>query len=232
MGIQVVLVSPKYQINLGYVARVSKNFGISKIVLVNPRCKPTGIQAIKYSKHAVDLLKNARISRSLSEATSGTFVIGTTGIWHKSEKAFYNIFPMDEFLKRFQKRLKSRPVSLVIGRDDTGLTKEEMRMCDASVFIRTDPAYTVLNISHALAIALYELTKGRFDYGKIDTRIASSSDRDELVRLFSIDVRSNNKIRDKSSVIMAFRHIINRAVPTSKELSAVAIGLNKNKKEK
>ncbi len=233
MSIRVVLVGPKYQINLGYAARVSKNFGVAGLVLVNPRCNAAGSQAIKYSKHARDLLEHAAVVRSLREATSGTFAIGTTGIWHKTEKSFHNVFPLEEFSSKFAGAVKTQDVSLVIGRDDTGLTKDELRMCDATVFIRSNPEYPVLNISHALAIALYELTKGRARYERMESMRASGAERDGLVRLFSTAVRSNASIRDKAAVVMAFRHVINRSMPTAKELSAIAIGLSsRNKKEK
>jgi TrmH family RNA methyltransferase len=232
MRIKVVLVEPKYQVNVGYAARIAKNFGVNRLVLVNPRCKHLGQQAIKYSKHGVDMLKRAAVADSIKNATKGSFVIGTTGIWHKTNQAFYNVFPLDEFQRAFGSALNSGAVSLVIGRDDTGLKKEELRLCDATVFIKASHEYPVLNLSHALAILLYELTKSSIKYEVIDSMKSSSAQREGIVKLFSAGIRSNPNIRDKASVEMAFRHVINRAVPTRKELNAIAIALAKQKKEK
>ena len=55
MKFKIIIVQPRYQINLGYIARVSKNFGIKQLFFVKPRTK-IGHRAIMFSKHARDLL--------------------------------------------------------------------------------------------------------------------------------------------------------------------------------
>ena len=83
MRFKIIIVEPRYQINLGYMARVSKNFGVERLFLVNPRTKIGG-RAIMFSKHAKDLLLNAKVYKSLEQAIIGCdIVIGTTGIWRK-----------------------------------------------------------------------------------------------------------------------------------------------------
>ena len=52
MRFKIIIVEPKYQINIGYIARVSMNFGIGKLYFVKPRAKLTGSKAIMFSKHA------------------------------------------------------------------------------------------------------------------------------------------------------------------------------------
>lgn len=230
LKLKVIVISPRYQINLGYIARVSKNFGISNLVLVNPRCKHIGKQAIKYSKHARELLERAVICKSLAEATRGTFTIGTTGIWHKTNESFYNVFPIERFSQNFGSLTQSQDVSLVLGRDDTGMTKDELKQCDATIFIKTNQSYPILNISHALAIMLYEFTKHEMQYEVAGRMASSSADRDAIVRLFSTSISANKQIRNKAGVAMALKHILNRAAPTKKELSALAIAFTQKKR--
>lgn len=221
---------PKYQINLGYIARVSKNFGVERIFLINPRCNHKGKEAIKYSKHAKDLLLNAKICKSIKELGAG-LLIGTTGIWHKTDSSFYNLYGLEK-IKEMSKRAGSagRKTIILLGRDDTGLSKDELRACDATIYLETDNVYPILNISHALAIMLYGLNYGK---GMPNKKIYANEDYQmRIFELFDRIVKKNPRIRDKSSVNMAFRHVIRRAVPTWKEINALSIALAANHKIK
>lgn len=227
MEVRVVLVEPVYQINLGYIARVAKNFGIRKIYLVNPRCKYNGKEAIKYAKHAKDILLNAKICGSIRDATSGTFLVGTTALWRKTGRSFFNVYTLDNALKLLGRK-KEENVSIIIGRDNTGLSKEELSMCNATVFIPTNENYPVINISHALAIILYSFTKGQMSskYQFESGLYANSNEIKAMIKLFSKTIEKRNDIRDKKTVLMAFEHILKRSFATKRELSALAIALS------
>ena len=223
--IRVVAVEPKYQQNLGYIARVMKNFGIRDLVLVNPKCKYKGSQAIKYSKHAKEILEGAKVAKSLSKASRG-LVIGTTGVWRKADSSFYNIFSLAE-LREKPSLKRSNDITIVLGRDGTGLEKEEIRDCDCLVFIGADEQYPILNISHALAIILYEFTMPtlakRYDF---DETRAGPEYQKRLITLFDMSVRKNSSIRDKKAVSGAFRRVLKRSIPTKKEINALAVALS------
>ncbi len=223
--LRVVVVGPMYQQNLGYIARVSKNFGVERLFIVSPRCDYKGKEAIKYSKHAKELLQNAKVLRSIKEATKGTFVVGTTALWRKTGKAFYNVHTPASLAKLIRKNGISR-VSLLLGRDDTGLTKEELTGCDASVFIPTNEDYQALNISHALAILLYVFSGNRWKGGP---DAADSRDMEKIVRLIKAFLLKRRDIRDKRAVSMALKHVISRASPTKKELNAISVALSPRK---
>jgi TrmH family RNA methyltransferase len=227
MKISVCVVQPLYQINIGYIARVMKNFGVKSLYLLKPRCNYLGSKAIMYSKHARSVIENAKIVESIDEArraSRSNIVVGTTGIWQKSSQAFYNVQnPRD-----FAKHNKSKNVLIVLGRDDTGLTHNEIMSCDANVFIETDSTYPVLNISHALAILLYEFTRAKISRQyNFESFKSSARTKDVIIKLFSKVVEENTQIRDKKAVKMAFKHVINRSMPTEKELRALMIALHK-----
>ncbi len=227
MELRVVLVEPIYQINLGYTARVAKNFGVDKLYLVNPMCKYNGKEAIKYAKHARDLLSNAKICRSMKDATHGTLLLGTTALWRKTGKSFFNVYTLDRALHLLEKRGATK-VSIIIGRDNTGLSKEELSMCDATVFIPTNEDYPVLNISHALAILLYSFTQSSLSrkYPFESSLYADNREINSICNLFSKTIGKRNDIRDKNAVLMSFNHILKRSFPTKKELSALSIALS------
>lgn len=233
MNLEIIIMEPLYQINLGYIARVMKNFGFTKLNLVKPRCNYRGKQAIKYSKHAHELLEKAKIYKNLESAIEkNSLVLGTTGIWHKSDKSFFNIYTVSK-IRELIKKNKTKNVTLLIGRDDTGLSKDEIKMCDATLFIPTSKDYSVLNISHALAILLYELNKDELakEY-MIENFYADKTGYASITKLFERSIKNRDEIRNKKAVAMTFAHIIKRSNPTKRELSALAIALSPKFKKK
>ena len=223
-GIRIVAVEPLYQINLGYIARIAKNFGVSDIALVNPRCKVLGKNALKYSKHGADLLHAAKVFKSIDRAIGNRFAIGTTAVWHKTGKSFYNIYALDKAARMLRKN-NIRDFCIVIGRESTGLSKEELKRCNMSVIIQTPGDYSTLNISHALSIILYELTRW-LGNKRIVSVYAGRKEMRALEKLFGDLVRTHSNIRDRKGVEMAFKNILMRANPTSKEAKAIAIALS------
>ncbi|ASI13430.1 SpoU family RNA 2'-O ribose methyltransferase [Candidatus Mancarchaeum acidiphilum] len=228
--VTLILVGSEYQINLGYIARAAKNFGISEIRLVNPKCNHLGKQAIRFSKHARELLESAKIYQSLNDAIEGSdFVIGTTAIWHKAEEAKSNIYSLDSFKKNFKSLGNA---SIIIGRDGTGLTKEELGLCDASIYIPGNKEYQTLNISHAVSIILYELTKGKFDDNLLSTKYANTKDITSVSYLFKEFLKNNHHIRNKPKVASVFMHIIKRSYPTKEEVNTLKSAFTKRKSKK
>ncbi|MGI0100849.1 MAG: TrmH family RNA methyltransferase [Candidatus Micrarchaeaceae archaeon] len=223
VSVDVAVMEPKYQVNIGYIARVSKNFGVRNLIFINPRCDYKGKEAVKYSKHAVDLLRNARVCSGIGSIRSG-FIIGTTGIWHKTGNAFYNVYDMKGISKLLAHSGKAyKSITVLLGRDDTGLSKDELRRCDATICIGADKGYPILNISHALAIILHGLISS---YTKGGAGIyADARYQSRIFDLFDMLVKGNSRIRDKASVTMAFRHVIRRSAPTRKEINALSIAL-------
>jgi len=150
--LRLVIVSPKYQMNIGYIARIAKNFGIEKLHIVKPRANIVGKKAIMFSKHAHDLLENAAIYNDLASAINGCdVVIGTTGLIKKLILGLGKCIMLYELAKRFRKS----NVCIVIVEYDIGLKSDELELCDAIAYIPANKKYPVLNISAAVAILLY-----------------------------------------------------------------------------
>ena len=224
--LRIVVVEPIYQVNLGYIARACKNFGVKRLNLVNPKCKYKGKEAVKYSKHARDLLESAAVFKSIAQATKGTFVVGTTALWRKTGKAFYNVYTPGKLLGLVKRNRISR-VSVLIGRDNIGLTKDELAGCDATIYIPTSGEYSALNISHALVIILYSFSSYLIKSDKdMESNAADHRDIEGLSRLFKMVVSKRKDIRDKKAVTMAFNHVIKRSAPTGKELAALSAALS------
>lgn len=230
--LEVAVMEPKYQQNLGYIARVCRNFGVDRLALINPRCNHKGKEAIKYSKHAADTLRKAKVLKRIKDLDSD-FLIGTTGIWHKTNASYYNVYSLERLSRLAKKAISAgKEVTLLLGRDDTGLSRDELRLCDATVFISAGKDYPILNISHALAIMLNGLATPENEGYRPKELYASSREREGLARLFESSLKGRKRIRDRKSVSMAFRHIIRRSLPTKKEINALSIAFAKLPKQK
>ena len=226
MMFKIIIVQPRYQINLGYIARVSKNFGIKRLFLVKPRTR-IGQRAIMFSKHARDLLENAKIYPNLNSAISDCdVVVGTTGIWRKAKVSFKRVYLVGEMLKRISGLGQNKRVAILIGRDDIGLTKEEIERCDMVAYIGTNPEYPVLNISHALGILLYLLNSKSFKpvYDDASSRKTDKKELDYLFRLFD-KITEKKRIRNKKAVRGVFRRLVYTSQPNAQEVHALITAL-------
>ncbi|MCX9011615.1 MAG: RNA methyltransferase [Candidatus Methanoperedens sp.] len=154
---RVVLVEPIYSGNVGSVARAMKNFGFSELVLLNPCVldNPARVMAV----HAYDIIENARIEFSLEDALAGSnTIIGTTGLAGKTDNEHMRIPALSPRKLREKLTGKSGVVSLLFGREDDGLKNEELELCDIIVNIPASRDYPSMNLSHAVAVILYELS--------------------------------------------------------------------------
>ncbi len=155
--IRIVLVEPMYQGNVGSVARAMKNFGYTDLVLVNP-CKLEG-PARAMASHARDVLEGARVTPTLDEAVEGAnLLVGTTGI--ASMKTGEHIRLPLYTVRELRERLKgySGTVAILFGREDNGFSNDELKSFDILITVPTSETYPVMNISHAVAVVLYELS--------------------------------------------------------------------------
>ncbi|HOA73373.1 MAG TPA: RNA methyltransferase [Phycisphaerae bacterium] len=154
-NVRVVLVRPQIAGNIGAVARCMENFGAGPLVLVEPKVSPTHREAMQRSTHGEHRLHSARVVGTMAEALEGTvYAIAASrrpGPVHQAD----DLSPreMGQVLAR---HIVSGEVALLFGSEDNGLSREDLLACDAVVVIPAHPAYPTLNLSHAVAICLYE----------------------------------------------------------------------------
>lgn len=211
---RVVLVEPLNDGNIGAIARSMKNFGLDELVLVRP-CA-VGEEATKRAMHGIDILKKAETVFTEREALMGVnFVAATSGVNTSNEKNFSRIsLSPREFAAKIGDA--EGTVALMFGREDFGLDKEVIRKCDFLVTIPANPAYSILNISHAAAILFYEL----FSSGivKWEPRLAGELEKEKLYEYFAMLLDAvDYPPHKKAKTQVMFRRLIGRAVPTTWE---------------
>jgi TrmH family RNA methyltransferase len=151
----VVLVEPLYGGNLGSVARVMANFGLSRLTLVNPRAEALEDPALApMARDAVELVRGATIVSGLEEALADVeLALGFTTRLGKRRRDGVELRPAVERLAR---EVPEARVAAVFGREDTGLTTAELARCHWLVRIPTHPALTSLNLAQAVGLFAYE----------------------------------------------------------------------------
>jgi len=152
--IRIVLVETSHSGNIGAVARAMKNMGLRNLCLVNPVSFPDEASYAR-SAGASDVLDNAMVVSSLSEAISDCVcVMGTSARGRKVPWPV--IAPPDAAVKAAEHR-SAGPVALVFGRENHGLSNEELQRCHFHIHIPTNPDYSSLNLAMAVQVVCYEL---------------------------------------------------------------------------
>jgi tRNA/rRNA methyltransferase len=163
-NIRIVLVEPSGALNVGSIARVMKNMGLSQLWLVNPKFD---LQSDRYAKaaqdmavHAQDILSNAQIVDSLPEALGGCQrAIATTGRTEikveTPEAGIRWLLGINSTNSSANSLAQSG--AIVFGREDRGLDNAELAYCQKVVQIPVSPIYPSINLAQAVAICCYQV---------------------------------------------------------------------------
>lgn len=155
-GIKIVLVEPAGPLNVGSIARVMKNFGFDNLVLVNPQCDPLEEAAMKMAVHAQDILKSAVVVTTLPEALQGCVrAIATTARVRDWDTPLENPRTALPWLLE----LPDSPAALIFGREDRGLSNQELNYAQRFIRIPSSDNYPSLNLASAVGICCYELAQ-------------------------------------------------------------------------
>lgn len=166
-SLSVVLVEPLNDINIGSVVRACKNFGVSSIRLVNPaRANPA--QILVSAPRAEDLIDRIERYTSLDEALSDcTMALGMTARQRRNKRLYLEPRGAAADLIAIAREQASldepRRVALVFGREDSGLSNEDLDRCNALVTIPTNPDYSSLNLAQAVLLMLWETFRAGTD---------------------------------------------------------------------
>jgi tRNA/rRNA methyltransferase len=214
---RIVLVEPLYSGNVGSIARVMKNFGFSELVLLSP-CE-IDMSARVMSVHAYDIIENARIEFSLNDALKGSnIIVGMTGLPGKTDNKHFRIPAYTPRQLKEKLAGNNGVISLVFGREDAGLRNEELELCDIIVNIPTSQVYQSMNLSHAVAVVLYELS----DIKAGDRYIADHFDIELLYEHIDEvldDIEYKEHKEDKTKLML--RRILGRAQLTAREVQTL-----------
>lgn len=156
-NVRVVLVNTSHPGNIGGAARAMKNMGLSELVLVDPERFPDP-DAVSRASGADDVLANARIVATLEEAIADcSLVLGTSA---RDRRIPWPVLDPRESADKVLDQLEQLPdvqIALVFGREDSGLTTDELQRCQYHVHIPSMPDFSSLNLAAAVQVLAYEL---------------------------------------------------------------------------
>jgi len=157
-NLKIILVEPSGPLNVGSVARLCSNFEVDELRIVSPKCDIFSLEAKKMALKGQKILDNCKIFYNLENAIFDCdLVLASCGRIDVSKDSFFesseDIF---NWTKSFQ---KINNLAIIFGRENSGLTNDELLLANKTFNIPTSKNNPSLNLSHAVSIALYELNK-------------------------------------------------------------------------
>lgn len=151
----VVLVETMGPANLGSVARSAAAYGITDLRLAAPQCQPDE-STLMWACYGKRVLQEMRIFQTLDEALADVgLAVAFTRRDGKRRHRHHSLAQLcQEILPRYQ---SEAPLALVFGNEESGLSNEQVRICQRSCEIPVLASDGSLNLSHAVAVALYEV---------------------------------------------------------------------------
>jgi TrmH family RNA methyltransferase len=232
--IRIILVEPQGPMNVGAVCRAMKNFGLRNLVLVRPGCE-LGLEAVKMALHARDILEHARIVQSVPEAIEGSVIaLGTSnrfGEYHEPNVS------LQHGIQNIDRVIPHGPVSIVFGREEWGLTKDDLQYLQGAIHIVTDPAFSSMNLAQAVLLVAYELYQA---FGRKSRRVSPHEGNpyeqpptvDELARLYAHMKSALNKCEflprsNPDGLFQVIRAFIGRSKAKRREIN-ILMGMFSN----
>lgn len=225
---RVVLVRPKFAGNVGAVARVMRNMGLSNLVLVAPEADPLATEARQRSAQGERILHASRTVAELGEALADCVYVAATSARVGGPYRRQPVGTPDEVMAKLVAALAGGPGALVFGPEDTGLTNAEVMRCHALIHIPADEEYPALNLGQAVAVCLYELRRAWLAGSPLRERPtpAAFADVERALGRLRGGLEAIHFLYGQSAdtLMHAVRHLILRAQPTPMEVD-VLLGL-------
>ena len=224
-NLKVILVEPNGPLNVGSVARLCSNFEVEELRIVSPKCdifsseaKKMALKGQKYLYHCkiFDDLKKAIFDCDLVLASCGRIDVSKDSFFESSEDIFNWVLSYK----------KINNLAIIFGREDRGLTNDELLLANKTFNIPTSQNNPSLNLSHAVSIVLYELnksSKGNINKELEVFNLASSKQiHDSFVEIEEMLLGIGYLLKHTSRVkISKFKNYISRANTSAHELNVL-----------
>ena len=181
-NIKIILVETSHPGNIGATARAMKTMGLKHLTLVNPKKFPH-VEASARAAGAADILANAKVVDSLDDAlTDASLIIGTSARLRRLTVELLNPAECAQLVLSYP---ATTSIAIIFGREDSGLTNDELNRCHYHIHVPTAPEYTSLNLAAAVQIVCYELRMAQLN--KADSIITNATEplaTDHEIQLF------------------------------------------------
>jgi tRNA/rRNA methyltransferase len=220
-AISVAMVEPQYHVNVGHVSRLMKNFGLQELYLIGPSFDRE--EAIRYAMHGSDILEDAKTVTLDDLKQRFDYIVGTTAIRATSRLNVLRDSVSAEQLAEIMNQGRGKSFCIVLGREASGMNNRELAACDLVCSIDTKTRYKTMNIAHALAIMLYEMSihrpAPRAAAGGKKVDLASKKDTKLLLDYIERLADAGNFDRHKKPLLDAtVKKLVAKSLPTTKDV--------------
>nr|MDO8118211.1 TrmH family RNA methyltransferase [Candidatus Sigynarchaeota archaeon] len=228
----VLVVEPKTAGNVGFIARCMQNFGAGKLMVLNPAYNEDIEDMMGFAMHGRSKLQEATIikedrahvARMLATLCKNYEIVACTTAKPENPQKLHRV-PVTP--KEAAPMLASPSSLLVLGREDAGLTDEELILGDITIAIPASPEYPTLNVSHAAAIIMYEWHTLVTQEGR-GSRVFSPAPRDQrqafhewMEQVIIADSRGVTEDWRAENFVQAMKNVVERANISQRELDVL-----------
>lgn len=229
-AVNVVLVEPQNPVNIATTIRAMKNMGVSRLRLVRPvEYDPWRLEGIAHDTN--DIIEAISTFDTVDEALADC--VRVAGFTARNRAAKRQVLRPGDGARDLLGFASTGPVALMFGREDKGLSNEDLDRAHVVVTIPTTD-YASLNLAQAVLIALYELhviSEEATKPIKPPRKDAPPATSDDYERFFVDGERALTaidffKTRYAEHILRSLRSLAYRAAPDSREivlLRAIAI---------
>jgi tRNA/rRNA methyltransferase len=156
----ICLVRPQMGENIGAVARVMLNFGLTQLRLVEPRDRWPNPKAAAVASGADRVLDAARVEWTLEEALSdATLVVAATARPRSMEKP---VWGPRECARNLKAAIAAgeRPV-ILFGAEAMGLVSDDIARAEAILTLPVNPGFASVNLATSVAIVAFAIGEAR-----------------------------------------------------------------------
>ena len=220
-----ILVKPQLGENIGACARSMKNFGFSKLYIIDPKISFPNHKAKATSVGAYDIINKAKVFDKIKDALNPfNLIISLSARRRDINKKHISLNEFNNIIRR-----KNLNVGLMFGPEASGLSNEDLSFSNYILQIPTSAKFKSLNLSHSLTLICYEIFKAsnekRINKKSFNLKISSKSKISSLVsHLKNLLDKKNFFVPEekKRSMIMNINNLIYRLEPNDKELRILA----------
>ncbi len=222
--VAIVLVEPREPGNIGAAARAMANMGLSRLVLVRP---PNHLvaEAFRMALAARPILESAVVADDLVQAIAEFgFVAGTT---RRAGAARRGRVTPRHLAAELPAVVETGDAAILFGREDSGLSNEELQYCQRLVTIPSSDGFGSLNLSQSVLAVAYELflasdTRGPGGTGPSPRR-ASTADLEGLYEQMERTLLDIGYLdpQNPAHMMRVFRRLLGRAGPDAREIKAL-----------
>ncbi len=229
---EIILVNTQLPENLGAVARSMLNFNLKKLILVSPEFDLEHEKIRPVSAGADIVINQSKVYRSLDEAIKNfNIIIATTNRVRSIQQKTIGLSHLSNLLNNTKNK-----IGIVFGPERSGLDNDQIALCDYILKIDTNRNFSSLNLSHAVSLTCYEISKLKEKTKKIKNKIltAKKSELINFIKLLINDLEEKDffLVKERKKIMtQKIMNIFNKIDLTSDDIK-ILIGIFKALKKR